>query len=94
VLSRLFLAVFGVSRVAFKSLILNRLYVCHGRGRGFEPRRPRHKLLNSRVYGIPNVAAKVLGNLRYPAPKTIPNSKQQLKLPLAGTPLMANTAYV
>jgi hypothetical protein len=43
VLSRLFLAVFGVSRMALKSLILNRLYVCHGRGRGFEPRRPRHK---------------------------------------------------
>ena len=27
-------------------------FSCHGRGRGFEPRRPRHKPSRSRVYGL------------------------------------------
>jgi len=33
------------------SMIIIVLVPCHCRGRGFEPRRPRHKQVESKVYG-------------------------------------------
>jgi hypothetical protein len=63
---------------------------CHGRGRGFEPRRPRHKpkkykgLRQSKSDSI-----KIHGTQRYATSKTVPNSSQQhFNLPQTRTPFV------
>jgi hypothetical protein len=69
---------------------LVRALPCHGRGRGFEPRRPRHKPNKKRVYGLRKVTINSYGIPRYATSPTAPISFQhELSKPCTRVPLLS-----
>src|SRR5277367_5591692 len=74
---------------------LVRALPCHGRGRGFEPRRPRHKSKESMVYGFLSDNSKIaMGrNGTEILHRHFPASNSSACLPLA-VRLSAETAWV